>query len=169
MTRVRVPLIASLLITIIAACSRHDPVAADTKAVNFPVSARIPEHDPLGGPPENATAEVSATSATSGTAGAFAIPSPLQGRWGLSPSDCTAAQRSNAKGLLIVSAKGLGFYESDARPTADVQTDDGSINGRFDFTGQGHSWSKFEALRKSGDKLIRTEDNPAASYTYAKC
>ena len=31
------------------------------------------------------------------------------------------------------------------------------------------AWTKYEALKRSGDKLTRTETDPAASYTYAKC
>ena len=42
---------------------------------------------------------------------ATAIPASLHGRWGLTPADCTST-RGDAKGLLIVSADGLKFYES---------------------------------------------------------
>jgi hypothetical protein len=68
-----------------------------------------------------------------------------------------------------VTADRLTFYESRAVPSSGVQTDDNSISGNFDFTGEGETWTKFEALKRSGDKLTRTETNPAASYTYAKC
>jgi hypothetical protein len=63
----------------------------------------------------------------------------------------------------------LTFYESRAVPAAGVQADNDSISGNFDFTGEGQTWSKYQALKRNRDKLTRTETNPAASYTYAKC
>jgi hypothetical protein len=165
MARVRVPLIACLTIMTIAGCSRHDPVAADAKPVNIALPANAAEPDPLGGPPEK---KVDPHQSKPLAASSVKIPARLQGRWGLEPADCTS-QRGDAKGLLLIEPDGLAFYESRAVPTSDVETGDGSINGHFDFTGEGQSWTKFEALKRNGDKLTRTETNPAASYTYAKC
>ena len=54
-------------------------------------------------------------------------------------------------------------------PAAGVQADNDSISGNFDFTGEGQTWSKYQALKRNRDKLTRTETNPAASYTYSKC
>jgi len=73
------------------------------------------------------------------------------------------------EGLLVVSSNELRFYESRAVPTSGAQADNDSINGDFDFTGEGQSWTKFETLERRKDRLVRTESNPAASYTYAKC
>lgn len=168
MARVRLPFIASFMIVIVAACSRHDPVAADAEPVNFPVLANAPHRDPMGGPPENATAPVESTPAVTAQSARVAIPGRLQGRWGLTPADCTAS-RSNARGLLVVGPKSITFFESRAVPAADAETDNGSVDGRFQFSGEGKSWTKFETLRRTGDTLTRTETNPAASYTYAKC
>jgi hypothetical protein len=131
--------------------------------VNLSVPANHAAPDPAALPPQNAAAPQ-----VPGPAGAAIIPAALQGRWGLTPADCTST-RGDAKGLLIVSASQLRFYESRAVPAADAHADADSINGHFNFTGEGRSWSKFEALKKSGDKLTRTETDPAASYTYAKC
>jgi hypothetical protein len=77
--------------------------------------------------------------------------------------------RSDAKGLLVVSSGDMRFYESRAVPSADAQTDPLSISGHFDFTGEGQSWSKYEALKIDKQVLVRTEANPTASFTYAKC
>lgn len=162
--RLRLPLLSFALIGIICACAKRDPVANDLKPMNLALPANNISPDPAGGPPEsgNEAAEVPASEP------GFVIPSDLQGRWGLTPADCTLPL-GRAKGLLIVSGSELRFYESRALPSKNVQTADGSINGDFKFTGEGQSWDKFEALQRNDDKLTRTETNPAASYTYAKC
>lgn len=97
-----------------------------------------------------------------------AIPSVLSGRWGLTPGDCTST-RGDAKGLLIVSPDGLRFYEAVARPAGNIRSSESSFSADFDFSGEGQSWKKFETLRLQGDKLVRTEGNPMASYTYVRC
>lgn len=130
--------------------------------MNLPVPANAAP-DPAGLPPQNASASEAAT-----TRGAPDIPTSLQGRWGLTPSDCMS-QRGDAKGLLVITAGELRFYQSTAVPAADAHADAASINGHFNFTGEKRTWTKFEALKKNGDKLTRTETNPAASYIYAKC
>jgi hypothetical protein len=159
----RVPFISCALILAIVSCSKPDPVANDVKAVNLPLPTNHEEPDPTALPPQNSAAPkpVSLDAIRK-------IPPVLQGRWGLTPADCTST-RGDAKGLLVVTANDLNFYESHAIPAADAQADSSSINGHFNFSGEGQNWSKYEALKKTGDKLTRTETNPAASYTYAKC
>ena len=97
-----------------------------------------------------------------------AIPASLQGRWGLSPMDCTS-KRGDAKGLLVIGPAELRFYESRAVPGRDVQNGTDSIIGNFTYTGEGQTWTKFEALKLNGEELVRTESNPVASFTYARC
>ena|SRR5579884_985625 len=160
---IRLPLISCAVILAVVSCSRPDPVANGANAVGLPVSASHAEPDPAGLPPQNAAAPQPAAAESGST-----IPVKLQGRWGLTPADCTST-RGDAKGLLVVTADDLRFYESRALPSADINADAGSISGHFNFSGEGQSWSKFEALKRTGDKLTRTETNPAASYTYAKC
>jgi hypothetical protein len=159
----RLPFISCALILVIVACSKPDPVANDAKPVNLPLPANHADPDPAALPPQNAAAPQPVS-----LDAAKRIPAVLQGRWGLTPADCTSI-RGDAKGLLVVTAEDLHFYESRATPAADVQSDATSISGHFNFSGEGQSWSKYEALKKTGDKLTRTETNPAASYTYAKC
>jgi hypothetical protein len=54
-------------------------------------------------------------------------------------------------------------------PAVDVDSDSGSISGKFAFAGEGRSWTKYEALKVDNHTLVRTEMNPTASFTYAKC
>ena len=92
----------------------------------------------------------------------------MQGRWGLTPGDCTST-RGDAKGLLLVSEDMLRFYESVARPAGTLETSTNSASGDFAFTGEGMNWKKYEALELQDGKLVRTESNPMASFTYARC
>lgn len=162
----RLPLISFALIATIAACGRQEPVANGANAVTaVPQPVNKAQPTPAGGPPTNVG---NAAAPAASPVGTPAIPAALQGRWGLTPGDCTSALAS-AKGLLVVNPGELRFYESRAVPTADVQSDASSIGGTFHFTGEGQSWTRYEALKRNGDKLTRTETNPAASYTYAKC
>jgi hypothetical protein len=151
------------------ACGRPDPVAENATAPNLPVPANADDPDPLGGPPANASTSApnQAAPAESGEPVAR-IPVSLQGRWGLTPTDCTST-RGDAKGLLVIGPNELRFYESRARPSPGAQADQDSITGNFRFTGEGQSWTKFETIERDRQRLVRTESNPAASYTYAKC
>ena len=97
------------------------------------------------------------------------IPTTIQGRWGLVPGDCTST-RGDAKGLLVISADNLTFYESRAVPKGNVETSADSFSGDFAFTGEGQSWTRYQSLElQKGGKLVRTESGPMASYTYAQC
>ena len=164
--RLRVPVISLALIAAIAACSRPGPVANGANEITaVPAQSNEPEPTPAGGPPaHHANAEAPAPQGSPSTA----IPAALQGRWGLAPGDCTSAL-GDAKGLLVVNASELRFYESRAVPTGDVQADSSSAAGTFNFSGEGQNWRKYEALKVERHLLIRTESNPTASFTYAKC
>ena len=81
--------------------------------------------------------------------------------------DCTST-RGDAKGLLIIGPSEVRFYESRAVPE-NAQSGTDSISGDFSFTGEGQTWTKFEALELKGAELVRTESNPMASFTYARC
>lgn len=164
--RIRVPAFTCVLMVVIAACGSHGPVvdgANGVTAVPVPVNASTPT--PEGAPPENESGFAAKGSQGSPAA---AIPATLQGRWGLTPEDCTSAL-DQAKGLLVVNTGEIRFYKSRAGPSSGVQADDQSVNGDFLFSGDGKTWTRFESLKRSGDKLTRTETDPAASYTYAKC
>ena len=146
----------------IVACSGQDPVdnsAGNTTAV--PGAEAKPAPDASGAPPAQSSAAAQSGSAES-------IPASLQGRWGLTPMDCTST-RGDAKGLLVVSADNLKFYESRAVPARDAHSGTDSISGNFNYSGEGQTWTKFESLERKGQELVRTESNPVASFTYARC
>ena len=69
----------------------------------------------------------------------------------------------------MVTSEDLHFFESHAVPAAGVDTDPSSISGNFAFTGDGRSWTKYEALEVNQQRLTRTETNPSASFSYARC
>lgn len=77
--------------------------------------------------------------------------------------------KGDAKGLLVISDNELRFYESRAVPAANARGDSNSISGDFAFTGEGQTWTKFQSLQLQKKELVRTESNPTASFTYAKC
>lgn len=158
----RVPIISSLALLAVVACSSRDPV--DDKAKNTAGLPDIKATAPsASGEPHGTTAPARASPAPTVT-----IPLALQGRWGLSPGDCTTAL-GDAKGLLVINANELRFYESRAVPAANVNTDANSMSGNFSFTGEGQSWAKYEALTLHKGGLTRTETKPSASFSYAKC
>ena len=159
----RVTLSAFALALAVAACAKQNPV--DPKAAA--VAAALPD---VNATAPSATGEPHvATTPTRELAQATApIPAALHGRWALTPADCTST-RGDAKGLLVIGASELRFYESRAVPSTDVDSDSSSIVGNFAFNGEGRSWTKYEALKVNKQSLVRTEMNPSASFTYAKC
>ena len=151
---------------VLTACGGRDPVAKGANDTEGLPEVNEPVPEPTGAPPANAVSNE--TSPPAAPAAAAEIPTALHGRWGLTPRDCTST-RGDAKGLLTVNDEELRFYESVARPGANAEADRDSISGRFAFTGEGQTWTKFQSLRVQGRDLVRTETNPTASFTYAKC
>jgi hypothetical protein len=158
----RVPYFSIAIALAVAACGGNDPV--DDKANP---SARLPEPRATG-PTANGEPHGKTEPAKPLPAAASTIPAALQGRWGLTPVDCMPG-RSDAKGLLVIASDKLHFYESRAVPSTDVQGDANSISGNFAFTGEGQSWTKYEALNLDKHGLTRTETDPTASFRYARC
>jgi hypothetical protein len=165
-------LIALATALALVGCDERDPVAEEANNI---IGLPTPDHV-AGAKDGTASADGSApanvTTAPAGQATparpAAAIPAPFHGRWGLTPADCILT-RGDAKGLLVVNAGGLQFYESRAVPAAHVRTSKVSFSADFAFTGEGQSWTRFETLQIRKEKLIRTESNPMASFTYARC
>ena len=156
-------LIACAAIVGLAACGKPGAVANGANNVDALPALNTPAPSPTGAPPANAAADTSGAPAP-----AAGIPAALQGRWGLTPVDCTTTL-GDAKGLLIVNSDELRFYESRAVPSPGVQTSPDSVSGNFAFTGEGQQWEKYETLELQKDKLIRTERDPVASFTYVRC
>jgi predicted small lipoprotein YifL len=159
---IRLPFISCAVFLSIAACGRQGPV--DPHAKN---TAGLPDVN-VAAPSASGEPRGPTTPARADPTPAAAIPAALQGRWGLAPRDCTAPE-SSAVGRLVVTGSELRFRDSHAVPASDIQTDIASINGTFAFTGEGRSWTKYEALKLDNRRLTRTEQNPTASFSYAKC
>lgn len=153
----------------LGACSASGPVAKEARNSAAPATTNkpAPSANASGGPPSNQVVAQDVSAPASDQV-APKIPASLQGRWGLSPMDCTST-RGDAKGLLVIGPQDLRFYESRAVPTGDVQADANSAAGTFNFVGEGQSWAKYQSLQVRETLLIRTESNPTASFTYAKC
>lgn len=151
-----------LLLLAIAACSSHGPVDAQAKTTTGLPNVSLPAPTAIG-EPHGPTTPAKAEPAPAAT-----IPAALQGRWALAPRDCTDSA-AGAKSLLVVNPNELQFFESHAVPAAAIETDANSIGGTFAFTGEGRSWTKYEALKVTQQRLTRTEINPSASFSYAKC
>jgi hypothetical protein len=162
MNVIRLPFISCLAFLAIVACSRNDPV--DDRASN---TAGLPDIN-VQAPSTSGEPHADTEPATVMPKGQAIIPAAMQGRWGLTPADCMPG-RSDAKGLMTITANDIRFYESRAVPGSDVQTSPQIMSGKFDFTGEGQSWTRYEAIKVDRDKLIRTESGPTASFTYAKC
>jgi hypothetical protein len=166
MIRFYAPIVMITALMGMVACSGRDPVADGANNL-----AAIPAEVDVLPPDENAlipTNQLENGSAEPVNDSATTIPASLHGRWGLTPGDCTST-RGDAKGLLIVSADSLKFYESLAKPAGPLKTSADSASGDFAFTGEGMTWKKFEALELQDNKLVRTESDPMASFTYARC
>lgn len=151
----------------LAACGQDSPVSNQPSNIVGEIEANR-EVEAMG--PDGALTSAAPTAADSDTTATTprAIPVALHGRWGLSPADCTSS-RGDAKGLLMVGADAIRFYESVARPTRDLETTADSASGLFAFTGEGQQWTRHQALQVRGEKLTRTEQEPMRSYTYARC
>jgi hypothetical protein len=164
MNRLRI-LIPTLVFAMLAAgCGGSDPVAEganDAAALPSPddvAGARVGSASADGSAPANVAApggRAPLTSGDSASASERAFPAALQGRWGLTPADCTST-RGDAKGLLVVGSDGLRFFESRARPARNVKQTADSLSGDFDFEGEGQKWTKFETLEVRDNKLVRT-------------
>jgi len=150
-------------IAALAACNRPDPVADNVNNVEALPTVNEPAPNPTGAPPANAAESDGLMPAAAGS-----IPAAVQGRWGLSPADCTST-RGDAKGLLVVEPDRLRFYESRAVPSPGIQVEADSVSGNFAFTGEGQEWVKYQSLERQGDKLVRTERDPVATFTYVRC
>lgn len=165
----RLPYFSLLAVVLLSSCGGNDPVADEAgNAAALPAPATLNVSDPSGAPPPGNSATPAKPAAGNAVAPPASIPAALHGRWGLTPGDCTST-RGDAKGLLTIGAGELRFYESSAIPAGNAKASSDSFSADFAFTGEGQAWTKFQALQLQGDKLIRTESSPMASYTYAHC
>ena len=158
-------LLAGALAAAVGACDGDDPVAHGPS--NIVGNVDNAEVEVL--PADESDATSSADLATGVDApGDGPIPAALQGRWGMTPQDCTST-RGDAKGLITISGDRMKFYESTARPSSDVQASADSVSGKFDFTGEGQTWTRHQVVEIQKGNLVRTQSDPMESYTYVRC
>ena len=156
----------ALLVFALAACkpsSEANNAAADVNAAApTEIEALPPSEDVI--PP--ATDDGAANEATT----ANAIPAAFQGRWGMVPADCTSTRGDN-KGLITVDSSSIAFYESRATLAKVTTNAPENFTGDFRFTGEGRTWTKPQNLKltASSNTLIRSETEPAMSFTYKRC
>lgn len=98
----------------------------------------------------------------------IAIPAGLHGRWGLTANDCEPG-RSDAKGLVTITADGVRFYESVAKPARVAERTANSIRGEFAFTGEGMTWSGPMSWSVEGDRMTRIDSEPDSRLVYTRC
>ena len=147
----------------IATCGGNEPVADDASGAALPeVESDPPDEMSGAGDSENGAVPAAAREAVT------TIPAALHGRWALGPADCQD-RTGAAKGLLVVSADELRFYESRARPVGNVEQGSDYLSADFAFEGEGQTWKRFQSLQIRGDTLVRTESTPMETYTYARC
>jgi hypothetical protein len=147
----------------LASCGRPPVVVEGAEQADALPMIDRPAPSPAGEPPANGV-----TLGQSLPAPAVPIPAGLHGHWALAPTDCTA-EPSDSKGLLVIGPGGLRFPESRAVPAPGVQTSPESISGDFAFAGEGKAWTRYQSLQIKKNKLIRTQSNPSATFTYARC
>ncbi|GAA4755561.1 hypothetical protein GCM10023264_23690 [Sphingomonas daechungensis] len=169
MIRFILPIVAISSILSMVACSGRDPVDdGANNAAAGPAEVDVLPPDESATTPTNELESGDDEPSNASAAVGGKIPAALHGRWGLTPTDCTST-RGDAKGLLIVSADQLKFYESTGKPSGELKTSDDSASGDFAFTGEGMTWKRYEALEVQAGKLVRTESSPMRSFTYARC
>jgi hypothetical protein len=147
----------------LAACGSQDLVA--NNAAN---TSALPEIEQSSPSPSGAAPAQGMPAGNVVTAAVSEIPADIRGRWGLTPRDCTSPL-GDAKGLLVINATELRFYESRGVPAGDVQTSANSISGDFAFTDEGQKWTRHVTLELRDGKLVRTERDPIASFNYVRC
>jgi hypothetical protein len=101
------------------------------------------------------------------------IPEPFRGRWGLVAADCEPG-RADAKGLLVVSADKLEFYESVGTFGEASERLPERLRATFAFTGEGMNWTRDMLLevQNNGNALVRQEFGADAApnpFRYMRC
>lgn len=168
MLRFYVPIAILGGVAALVACSGRDPVADNLNNSAAPAEVDVLPPDESVVTPTNDLENGDELNVSDAAGGSNPIPTAFHGRWGLTPADCMP-NRSDNKGLLVVSADGLRFYEAQAKPAGELRRTPRSVSGRFMFTGEGENWNRHEVLELQDHKLVRTESDPMASYTYARC
>lgn len=101
------------------------------------------------------------------------IPNAMIGRWALVPADCTST-KGDAKGLMIIGAATLRFYESTASLAKVLARTDTMLRAQYAFSGEGMEWQRDMSLtlQDGGKVLIRQEfgkDAATGPFKYTSC
>lgn len=107
------------------------------------------------------------------TAPAGTIPAAMQGRWGMTANDCDPARPDN-KGLMVVRANALQFYESRGTVGQVIASDANQLTVAVSYTGEGMEWETQEvlSLAAGGQTLTRQqrdENGTHGPFTYRRC
>ncbi len=107
------------------------------------------------------------TAVSSESSDAAAIPAAFHGRWGMTPEDCTST-RGDAKGLLVIDATTMRFYESRAIPRNIEVRGPNEWRADLNYSGEGQTWSEktIVTLSNGGKTLRRMADGP---WAYQRC
>lgn len=147
---------------LLAACAQDEPAPADP-GVDEPSGASVPEASPSMVPPAPGP----------GIAPAEIIPAAMQGRWGMTANDCDPARPDN-KGLMVVGANALQFYESRGTVGQVIASDANKRTLAVAYTGEGMEWETQEvlSLAAGGQTLTRQqrdENGTHGPFTYRRC
>ena len=101
------------------------------------------------------------------------VPEGMRGRWGLVPDDCLPP-RADAKGLMVVDAASLVFYEARGALRSVSSGSATRLRATFAMTGEGMRWDREQsfALDPANDVLVRQEfgrDAIPQPLTYHRC
>ncbi len=117
-------------------------------------------------------AETVAPSQATQTPEISSIPVAMRGRWGLVPADCTST-RGDAKGLVVIGADSLRFYESVAKLGAVRSGGPDRIRADYALTGEGQEWRQDIELTLLPDGSLqrrdRGENAMPGPLAYARC
>ena len=121
-------------------------------------------------PDETVTNDSDLTGNEGDSAGELAIPAAFHGRWGMVAEDCTST-RGDAKGLIVVDAGSIKFFESRGTLTNVTGDYPENFTGTFAFTGEGQSWTNSQNLKLTGSSntLMRSQADVADKFTYQRC
>lgn len=98
------------------------------------------------------------------------FPGGYQGRWAKTAAGC-ADDPENSPDMMSLQGKLVKFHESIGTMTAGKRETSKTMEGEFEFVGEGEKWNKTIAFELSEDRkaLTRTDKEDGASYQYVQC
>jgi hypothetical protein len=98
------------------------------------------------------------------------FPRGYQGRWAKSASGC-ADDPENSEEMISLQGRLVKFHDSIGTMTAGKRMTSRTMEGEFEFAGEGDKWNKPIAFEMSEDMklLTRTDKDNGQSYRYVQC